>query len=279
MCLAHARQTRAPRGGWSTRWPHRRLRHEQVAILMAGEQAILQRRLRLQLAHQEQGDHHQRQGEREPGQAARLPVGVTLLLLLGPAVLVQSWAWRIGCITASRLPVSVAPRRLAFKLRAASSAASMPRVTTPRAAAHLAACDPDLAALIRRVGPCGMRQDRSSPYEALVRAIAHQQLHGAAARAITARFLALFPSGAFPRPEWLLAADPASCAPAVLGREDRDHPRHRGRGVRAWCRRGARRSPVGRGADRAIGACADRALDRGDAAHVQSRPPGRAAGR
>ena len=54
-----------------------------------------------------------------------------------------------------------------------------------------------------------MRQDRSSPYEALVRAIAHQQLHGAAARAITARFLALFPDEAFPRPESLLAIDPA----------------------------------------------------------------------
>ncbi len=85
----------------------------------------------------------------------------------------------------------------------------MPRVTAARAIAHLAACDPDLAALIRRVGPCRIRQDRSSPYEALVRAIAHQQLHGAAARAITARFLALFPGEAFPRPESLLAADPA----------------------------------------------------------------------
>jgi DNA-3-methyladenine glycosylase II len=85
----------------------------------------------------------------------------------------------------------------------------MPRVTTPRAATHLAACDRDLAALIRRVGPCRMRQDRSSPYEALVRAIAHQQLHGAAARAITARLLALFPGEAFPAPQSLLAADPA----------------------------------------------------------------------
>lgn len=86
----------------------------------------------------------------------------------------------------------------------------MPRVTAPRAAAHLAACDPDLAALIRRVGPCRVQQDRTtSPYEALVRAIAHQQLHGAAARAITARMLALFPDEAFPRPESLLAVDPA----------------------------------------------------------------------
>ena len=86
----------------------------------------------------------------------------------------------------------------------------MPRVTAPRAAAHLAACDPDLAALIRRVGPCRVQQDRTtSPYEALVRAIAHQQLHGAAARAITARMLALFPDEAFPRPELLLAVDPA----------------------------------------------------------------------
>ena len=76
------------------------------------------------------------------------------------------------------------------------------------AAAHLAAADPDFAALIGRVGRCGLRSDRCSPYEALVRAIAHQQLHGAAARAITKRMVALFPGEVFPAPTSLLGVDP-----------------------------------------------------------------------
>lgn len=44
-----------------------------------------------------------------------------------------------------------------------------------------------------------------SPYEALVRAIAHQQLHGRAAEAILGRFVALFPGGLFPRPDQVMA--------------------------------------------------------------------------
>ncbi len=47
------------------------------------------------------------------------------------------------------------------------------------------------------------------PYEALVRAIAHQQLHGRAAEAILGRMLALHPGEAFPRPERLLATEAA----------------------------------------------------------------------
>ena len=62
------------------------------------------------------------------------------------------------------------------------------------------------AALIRRVGEPRLGiQRRRSPYEALVRAIAHQQLHGRAAEAILARFAALYPDGAFPTPEQVLA--------------------------------------------------------------------------
>ena len=45
-------------------------------------------------------------------------------------------------------------------------------------------------------------------YEALVRAIAHQQVHGRAAEAILGRFLALFPDHAFPPPELVLATPP-----------------------------------------------------------------------
>jgi len=53
--------------------------------------------------------------------------------------------------------------------------------------------------LIERVGACGFgKPTRSSPFAALVHAVAHQQLHGAAARAILNRFLALYPGGEFP---------------------------------------------------------------------------------
>ena len=48
-----------------------------------------------------------------------------------------------------------------------------------------------------------------SPYEALMRAIAHQQLHGRAARAIQARFTALYPDAAFPAPAQVLATGDA----------------------------------------------------------------------
>jgi DNA-3-methyladenine glycosylase II len=62
--------------------------------------------------------------------------------------------------------------------------------------------DKAFAALIRRVGPprIGIQRGRS-PYEALMRAIAHQQLHGRAALAILARFEALYPADSFPAPE------------------------------------------------------------------------------
>ena len=59
--------------------------------------------------------------------------------------------------------------------------------------------------LIRRVGACRMQTDTQSPYESLVRAIAHQQLHGTAARTITGRFVALYPGQPFPTPEQVLA--------------------------------------------------------------------------
>jgi DNA-3-methyladenine glycosylase II len=66
--------------------------------------------------------------------------------------------------------------------------------------------DRTFAALIDRVGPprLGVQRGRS-PYEALMRAIAHQQLHGRAALAILARFEALYPPGAFPAPDLVLA--------------------------------------------------------------------------
>jgi DNA-3-methyladenine glycosylase II len=76
------------------------------------------------------------------------------------------------------------------------------------AAQHLSGVCPRFAALIRRVGPPGLRAERGRGlYEALIRAIAHQQLHGKAAEAILARFVALYPDETFPSPERVLDTD------------------------------------------------------------------------
>ena len=78
--------------------------------------------------------------------------------------------------------------------------------------------DPDFAALIVRSARPNLKPQARSPYEALVRSIAHQQLHGRAAEAILARFVALFIDagqvdgepevGTFPGPGAVLAVDP-----------------------------------------------------------------------
>ena len=69
--------------------------------------------------------------------------------------------------------------------------------------------DPAFAALIRRAGPFTLKAEKQSLYEALVRAISHQQLHGNAARAIMGRFVALYPDTPFPQAEQVLATDDA----------------------------------------------------------------------
>jgi len=66
--------------------------------------------------------------------------------------------------------------------------------------------DPVMAALIAAAGPCRLRpQLEAAPFEALARAIAHQQLNGTAAARILERFAALYAPDAFPSPEQLLA--------------------------------------------------------------------------
>lgn len=66
--------------------------------------------------------------------------------------------------------------------------------------------DPRFAALIAKVGRPRLDVERQrGPYEALVRAIAHQQLHGRAAVAILGRFEALFPGETFPDPAAVMA--------------------------------------------------------------------------
>ncbi|MBV9750201.1 MAG: DNA-3-methyladenine glycosylase 2 family protein [Acetobacteraceae bacterium] len=70
---------------------------------------------------------------------------------------------------------------------------------------HLAAQDDDFARLIARVGPSRLAAAPREPYEALVRAVAHQQLHARAAERILGRLLALHPGEAFPAAASMLA--------------------------------------------------------------------------
>jgi DNA-3-methyladenine glycosylase II len=65
--------------------------------------------------------------------------------------------------------------------------------------------DPVMASLIAAAGPCRLKsREQQPPFEALARAIAHQQLHGAAARNILARLVALYAPLTFPSPQQLL---------------------------------------------------------------------------
>jgi DNA-3-methyladenine glycosylase II len=78
-----------------------------------------------------------------------------------------------------------------------------------KATKHLTAADPAFAALIARIGPCRLPVVPREPYEALVRAISHQQLHARAAETILGRFIALYPGEDFPSPERVLATEDA----------------------------------------------------------------------
>jgi DNA-3-methyladenine glycosylase II len=65
---------------------------------------------------------------------------------------------------------------------------------------------PIMRRLIKAHGPCGLVPQKRSPYEALISAVAHKQLHATAAEAILRRFKALFPKARFPKPEQVLNA-------------------------------------------------------------------------
>jgi DNA-3-methyladenine glycosylase II len=90
-------------------------------------------------------------------------------------------------------------------------------MTTDARDRHLAR-DPVMRRLIKRHGPCGIDARRWSPYEALTRAIAHQQLNGRAAQTILGRFVALFGDGRFPTPAEVLATHPARLRRAGFSR-------------------------------------------------------------
>jgi DNA-3-methyladenine glycosylase II len=90
-------------------------------------------------------------------------------------------------------------------------------VVTSAAHRHLAR-DPVMRRLIRLHGPCALAPGQWSPYEALTRAIAHQQLHRRAAESILARFVALFGNGRFPSPADVSAARAARLRRAGFSR-------------------------------------------------------------
>jgi len=88
------------------------------------------------------------------------------------------------------------------------------------AQAALARADARFARLIDRHGPCTLAPAwRRSPYEALVRAVMFQQLHGKAAEAILGRFMALHPGTPFPTPAAVLATDDEALRSVGLSRQ------------------------------------------------------------
>ncbi|HEY6453012.1 MAG TPA: hypothetical protein VIX87_10485 [Steroidobacteraceae bacterium] len=77
-----------------------------------------------------------------------------------------------------------------------------------RGAHRVLKADPVMAALIAAAGPCRIEsRAHHAPFESLARAIAHQQLHGAAATCILARFIELFDPPHFPAPHHVLGAE------------------------------------------------------------------------
>src|SRR5579875_3258402 len=75
----------------------------------------------------------------------------------------------------------------------ANSRTHKPPYDTAEAVRALAAADPKLGRLIERAGPFTLRlPSQQSPFEALLRSILYQQLHGKAAAAIHAKLLGSF---------------------------------------------------------------------------------------
>lgn len=106
-------------------------------------------------------------------------------------------------------PPTSPPKRARPAPPQATSAADDVAALYARAARHLAALDADWAGHVAAIGPCRhASRPARDPYEALVRAIAYQQLHARAGDAILGRLLALYPGQAFPAPRALLDTDP-----------------------------------------------------------------------
>src|ERR1700722_3268023 len=82
-------------------------------------------------------------------------------------------------------------------------------MTFDKACRSLSRPNQDFSRLRERHGKLDFEpQHMRSPFESLVRAISHQQLHRNAAEAILGRLVARFPSKKFPEPEDLATLDP-----------------------------------------------------------------------
>lgn len=82
---------------------------------------------------------------------------------------------------------------------------------TKRITTHLSSVDPVMAGIIRIVGPYKVKPDlEGTPFGSLAHAIAHQQLHRAAANTILKRFVDSVGGGSFPTPRQVLAAPDAT---------------------------------------------------------------------
>ena len=85
------------------------------------------------------------------------------------------------------------------------------------ALAHLRDCDEEMAALIKRVGPFAMEMHvAGSLFEAMLRSIIYQQLHGKAAATIHGRVLTLLDQHGGTTPEALAKATDAALRGAGL---------------------------------------------------------------
>lgn len=79
-----------------------------------------------------------------------------------------------------------------------------------KALRELTAKDKTFAVLVEKHGELDfIPQQQRSPFESLVRSIAHQQLSGKAAETILNRFLGLYPNMEFPKPEDILSTSDA----------------------------------------------------------------------
>lgn len=102
--------------------------------------------------------------------------------------------------------------------RAARVSPAPSPAAAPSDAPHdaLARLDPVLGRVIARVGPPALRVEPTPLFHALAHAITYQQLNGKAAATILARWTALVPGKAFPKPAAVLALDEAALRGAGL---------------------------------------------------------------
>ena len=178
-------------------------RYQRIAVTAAGHQAVLDLRSGTQLLDKEKPPDEKQQDDHDRRKARGLSIGCLFVCVIPQKRVMsiqRSLHWSVNLEGHKGSPWQ--------KTRDGCTLGTQPSnkgFGDVHEISHLGQ-DPRFAALIARVGPPRLDIDRQrSPYEALVRAIAHQQLHGRAAEAILRRFSALFPGEEFPRPDAVMA--------------------------------------------------------------------------